>query len=746
MRTEYIQTKVRPIKKLFIIEADDYNSFSKIFLELQKEIDSINNLIFVNNQNLFSSVNKDFIKRNDPDIILNLSTLEDDKLSEFFGIISVKPVTDQFKIARFGTTLNSFTQMPSTLNKFFKDTDDNLTVLTSSKLANNELSLFASVNYGLLSKDILEHLELSIFQDLTPKVLSSGIELVNNLFENDKKFCYLTNYIGGFGGSSHGTSIYEVDYNTEGYFTGSKKYFFVSEKENFETISYFWNIRSYYTNSKLAWVPIGLLDKVKPVVEDDSVFVCFDDKSKNIIKNIFSSHEIIQPSRLYFQGRNERWTFFEYNRTINIDSEEIIIQHPVDKSFSDMGLGGAFVLEIIGLEEFAYPKRRKLGELFLPKYFDRSLFAECFLRISERGLAKYVLEFNPLQTKDIVETINLPSFYEVFIHLFKNVDLEIKRTHKSSILEQSVHLLGTLEKLELISKQEIFDILVSLTPNVRTEKAIKKLFKEVDLKIDTDNILEILGKIKDNGGVNFPSVTYTIEDILSKSSLKGNAKKQLLPILQELYNLGVLLRGKFFKCLKCESNLWIQIDDIGRKNYCNDCNNEVKLPVFVNDKQSSDHFRLNQLFVRAIDQGQLSTLLLLNFFYIQKYRAFNFQSNIEIFSSGKLLTDIDLFIKIGKKIGICECKSTGRFNNKQAVELIELGKRLKCDFIAFSCLSSIESAEIAELIECLNKEDVDFPIFILGRESLFNPNSRVIQNFFELKRDNTFKTGVFKIK
>ena len=746
MRTEYIRTKVRPFKKLFVIEPGDYSSFAKIFLEIQNEIDSINNLIFVNNEKLFSVVSKDFVKRSDPDIILNLSSLDDDRLSDFFGISSVKPISENFKIGRFGTTIDCFTHLPDTLNKFFSENEINKDILSANRLENVDVSLFACINYGLFPEEIQEHLEFSIFKELTPRRLSTNIDLIDNLFEKNKKFCQLTNQIGGFGGSRDGTSIYEIDYNSEGYFSDSKKYFIVSAKDDFETITYFWNIRSYYTNSNIAWVPITLLGQIGQLVEEDSTFVCFDKESLESIEKNYSSTKIIQPSRLHFRNRNERWKFYEHDRTINIDDEELIIQHPVGKSFSDIGLGCAFVLEIIGLEEFVYPKRRNLGELFFPKHYEHNLFEERFLRISENGLSKYVVEFHPLSTKDVVETIRLPSFSEAINHLFKDIGYNLKRTQKSSILEQSVNLLGSLNNLELISKQEIFELLVSLTPNVRTEKAVKKLLKEIELTVNPDDVLGILGEIRENGGVNFPSVTYTIEEILGKSSLNGNSKKQLLPYLQELYNLGIFLRGKFFKCPKCESNLWIQIDDVARQNYCVECNNEVKLPVYLNNKQSSDHYRLNQLFVRAIDQGQLATLLLLNFFYIQKYRAFNYLSNIEIYSSDKLLTDVDLLIRIGKKIGLCECKSTGGFNLNQAIELVELGKKFKCDFIAFSCLNNLESKEINELMERLRTEDVNFPIFILGSESLFKPNSRIIQSFFELRRDDTFKTGPFIIK
>lgn len=57
MRSEFIQTSIRPIKKLFIIDDFNYISFENIFLKIKNEIDIIQNLLFVNNNELWSQAN-----------------------------------------------------------------------------------------------------------------------------------------------------------------------------------------------------------------------------------------------------------------------------------------------------------------------------------------------------------------------------------------------------------------------------------------------------------------------------------------------------------------------------------------------------------------------------------------------------------------------------------------------------------------------------------------------------------------
>jgi hypothetical protein len=741
MRTEYITTKVRPIKKLFIIEQGDYASFAKLFLEIQDEIDAIQNLIFVNDNELWSQSNKDFIKRSDPDIIINLSKLDDNDLSIYFGIFSVNPITDNFEILRFGTNLFSFTRLPTSFVKYWNDKNKNIVILSATKLDDTAESLFACLNYGLIEEKTQEHLLSSIFKGLKATYLTKKEEIVKYIFDNDKKFTHLTTEFGDLGGSGYGSSIYEINYNKDRLFYDNKKYFFISDKDDFKTITFFWNTRSYYQYSNMAWIPIEFLTNIKSIVDSESVFVCFTKSIEKIIKKHFPSALIIQPTQLYFMGKNERWNIFKHEQIVSIANNEVIILHPSEKSFSDMGLGGAFVLETSGLREFIYPKRRRVGNLFFPKHYDLSLFEERFLRISECGLSKYILQLSPMEVGGISERITLPMFNEVIKHLFEDIGYRIKPTKKTSILEQTVNLLGGVSEICIISFEYIFDLLVSLTPKIRTEKIIEKILGETNHRLTSDNILEIIVEIKENGAINFPSVILTIEEILAKIKLSSIRKNELLTNFQKLYDKKVLLRGKYFKCLSCHSHLWIQLDQINRINYCTACNNIVDIPIHLNDKQSSDHFRLNQLIVSAIDQGQLSEILLINFYFQQQYRVFDYLSNIEVFKEEKLITDIDLVIRIGKRIGIAECKSTSGFEEKQVDELINIAMSLQCDFISFSTLVDSNSPEIKDLVDILNKKSLSIPAFILSKATLFQPKPNMIQKHFELWHADKFTVG-----
>lgn len=402
-----------------------------------------------------------------------------------------------------------------------------------------------------------------------------------------------------------------------------------------------------------------------------------------------------------------------------------------------------YVLEVSGLDEFLYQKRKNIGKLFFPKNYDVDFLPERFQRISENGLAKYILNTSFTNPEDAIFKISLPTFKEVIDSIFTDTNYSIKATHKSSILEQTLNLFDGFFNVKYITDKKIFDILVSLTPISRTDKAIRKF---ISIKSEFDETREHLIKLRDKELIQYQLPIMTIKDILTNHSIKKANQENYVNILQKLYNQNILLSGKYFDCPYCNSKIWIQLDTINRTNYCNACNNKIDLPIV------DDYFKLNQLIIRAIDQGQLATLLTLNFFYLQPYYGFEYLSNLEIIRNNSLITDIDLLVKIGKRIGIVECKSNDTMQEKQINELIDIAKEIKCDFVAFSTLlnSSDSKKEIDELVSnintAMNKKVLNIPAFIITGDILFSQKNNKISEYFELRNRDTFITGAILLE
>lgn len=723
MRTEFIQTKIRPIKKLFIIESNDFSAFIKIFKEIISEVDSIQNLIFINEESLWNDVNREFIKRHDPDIILNLSQLDDFVLSNHFEIKSIKPIDDNSKIARFGTPLFLFTTEPFFLKRFKNEAS--YKVLASDSIGSSPLSLSIAINFGFHDTSEKSNLSMTIFKDAEFEFIKNTADFKQSIFSEKTKLTNLTTMIGG--GSRSTGSIYEIEYNNENLFEKGK-YIFIFPSSNLSALVYFWNTRATYSSSELAWVAEELLEDFISLIDKDTKLICFNENTKETLQRKFLKSEVIIPDRYYFYGSENRWRCFEHNQIININGNNIFIQHPFDKCFSDIGYAPPSILEIIGLQEFNYPIRENLGALYKKPLDDglQEVFGRKIIKLSRRGLAIYNFQFHPHQTIDINESIILPKFPMVVEQLFNAIEYNIKTTTKTSILEQLVNLLGGISESHLICKKEIFDLINGLTPINRTDAAIKKLLSTKELTLRVDDLMSELSEIEEIGAIAFPSIIKTADELFSMANQsKKIIKNDFLSVLQLIYNKKILLRGKSFKCKYCSSNIWLSLDTIKRKNYCHDCDNEISIPVDINDA-----FRLNQLVARAVDQGQLSTLLLLHYFSTQGYKVFDYLTNIEVWKNEKLITDIDVFIRIGNKLGVAECKSNQGFSKKQIDELVDIALNLKCDFIVFSCLLEISAPEISEVKNYLSGKNLTIPSFIFTANELFSKSVK-FHKYFE---------------
>ena len=87
-RVSSVITKVRPIKKLFLIDETDIDRFVAIIQSVTLEVAGISNLILINNGDLFTRSIKDFVNYHDPDVVLNCTSLNNNDLLQFFKIPS----------------------------------------------------------------------------------------------------------------------------------------------------------------------------------------------------------------------------------------------------------------------------------------------------------------------------------------------------------------------------------------------------------------------------------------------------------------------------------------------------------------------------------------------------------------------------------------------------------------------------------------------------------------------------------
>jgi hypothetical protein len=729
-----VTTKIRPIKKLFIIGKNDFESLFKIISEISNDIDAAFNLILPDDELLWSDTTQEFVARHDPDIIFNFSEIDNERLKSHFDVVSVTPNDYQWKIAKFGTQLMSFTQLPKLAERFGVTLPAQ--VYAANRLDTGPRCLFNAINFGFVRDPADLHWENSIFSSVSVEPVPDEKSIEELIFDRDSNFLTLSSFLGTTTGQ--GSSIYEKDFNREKYFHRGR-YIFVSPVDNISGIAYFWNMRATHGWSEISWVPLELVKSLKDAAIDFEAVVFVDDFSQKSIVEIFPSNKLLRLNRYYFSGANDRWKNFEHTQVIALTDRQFTVHHPQTLSFSDIGIGGGFVIEVRGLTELAYSARASSWKLFEDKSQFADLFSHKFRRISRFGLACYHLDLS-FNHSDLFISLDLPGFQDIINNHLNALYLEASKTNKSSLLEQLLSLMGGVEGIHLISSRTIFSLLMSMTPTVRTEKAIQKIIGGDPNGDATERIMELVSQARDSGALVFPETSHTAEELSNKASIKKNDKPDFFIRLQKLYDRKIFLRGKNFPCMHCGSRIWIPLESIQRVNYCPECGNETSIPVHNEGIATNDYFRLNQLIVRAADQGQLATALTVNFFAQQKYRVFDFISNLEIKKLEKTETDIDLILRMGTRMGIAECKTYGGFEERQVQSLLEMTSLLKYNFAVFSSLLPRKSSELTATENFIRKMNVKIPVFILSAEAIFSPENFRIGKYFEARtiRDDFF--------
>jgi hypothetical protein len=725
--TEYISTKIRPIRKLFIIETNNFEAFENILKSISSDIEMIFNIIFINNENIFTKLNKEVVKRQNIDIILNLSKLENSVIEDNFLIETFTPDTDSFKIERFVTDFRFISNLPSLIAKYNDDKKEK--VFYSNQYNKDDcLSAVSSINFGLYLKEDDDLIEKTVFKDLD-FILCDIENIKENIFNKELYFSRIYNIINPFS-SGYGSSIYEIDYSHEKEFKDLKNYIFISSLRDLDGLLNFWNMRALNPHKDFFWFPEEYIDSLKELVDSEMIFVVNNEQIKEKIKSNSFTNQILLLDKLYFYGNTISWKLYEYSQNINIlDKENILISHPIEKSFSEFGMGGACIFEISGLKEFFLPNHAKLGILFEKKSY-KDLFPERFTHLFNKKISKYYLDINPLEIQNLIVNLRLPTFKETIEFIFDSKNYKLKSTNKTFIFDQLINSSGGLNQIKQLCSDNVFKLIEEMTPRIRTKDIAQdlsnedKVHAEVNKKLNNGDI-QLTPKIKDYNEIN---------RILKNDEL-----------FQLLYDKKYLLRGKHFKCSHCSSYIWLSLGNINRINYCDTCNNEIQIPINKND--GIDKFRINQLLINSYDQGQISTLLLLNFFTQNTFLTLEYLSNQEIFKKNEstAYTDLDLIIKIGNKIGFTECKSTSNFSNKQIDDLFKIGEELKCDFYILSSLKTKNDEELLNSLEYIKTKNIQKPIFIFTKEVLFNTKDIKFYKYFEVK-NNEFQNGVIIVE
>jgi hypothetical protein len=740
-RIETIITKVRPIKKLFILDPDDRATFLRCLRLCSEEILGIKNLFLINNERLLTENTIAFVRAHDPDVVINYSSRDANQLYRVFKTLVKNGTGTSLNPSHFSTKLMSFQNRPTVfqgLNELglIEGTEETVfTVILPEDTADlSDMQFFFSLNCGLIDNDELGHLDWTIFRGVAIRTIENLEDFWQVLKKPTSNFLNLCSPYHRF--TDH-HSIWEVEYNEQRYFR--KPSVIIGDSSDLDSIVYFWNVRASYSESQILWMPYQMLEAHKERLGEYEQYCLSNVTAEDASMDSSLEGKVhIDSSRYYFPNRDD-WQTFDFLQQGTVVDNALTINHPKEKLFSSLGMNLCFMLEVRRLEDFLLPNSSGIGELFIKS--PRLTSIEHFTRISNRGLstARFDLEFPSDQS--LFSRVSLPETKDVFKVLFSEYGLRLIETEKSIVTGRIINLVGGPDRLRLFRNQRIFDLIVSLAPP-RVKRIVKELLKEIEREISEGRIYEILEK---NIGHLTTINTRPIVDadqLLSRASEQAANRSVFFSRIQELYDKRILLRGKRYDCASCGSELWFPLEAIQDDLRCYCCGERTSLPVHSDGRILVDAFRLNELVAAAVDQGVLPVLLTILFLTNQGFRGMRFMYDIEILSESTRLAEADLIFTFGKKLGLAEVKADRGFDLNQVDRLLSVSDTVGADTIVFSTLKSAESDEVIALSGYLSDKGLRIPVFIAGREALFAEETPDLSKYFELIRgEKRFPSG-----
>jgi len=607
-----ITTKARPIKKVCIINREDYINLIKIIKMYSSEIGGFLNLIFVNDAELFSENTIEFIKYHDPDIILNFSSCENEALTLNFNMYTIDAKREDFNQHNFSIHLTHLNQFPGFPKKEFETSVKN--IYTRLDKENNIKNLVYYVNFGLLDPEFVNYTEDSFFENINFINLDSMDNFFEILFSTYKENLKFVN--GVLSLSTESIDIWHVNHNEKNYYNKNPTVIFGSN-EDIKSIVYFWNMRATYTHNNNAWLPIELFDEYKDYLTKFTNFSIFQERNftdfKTKITKINNGISELDNTKYYFNSERYEWELFKHTQTVSVINKRLTLIHPSDKLFSCY-FNLNVVLEVSGLDELYLPRSFKLGRLFKSPHI--------FSRISP---SKLMYDFNSVEARaPYIDEINIPDSKTIFEAIFEEHGLKLENTPKSQLTDQLINILGGYEELNILCDKDIFNLLVKLTPK-RIQRIIEEITKDLnkDAGISEDQIKEIFKKNIDHVNTLSSNIIVEANNLRSMVPEVYNIK-EFYSSVQRLYEMNILLRGKSFNCPLCNSKLWYPLSLIPDKIKCYCCNSFINMPIYLDNRPLNDSFRLNELMVNSVDQGVLPVLLTTNFLFKQRFSGKRF--------------------------------------------------------------------------------------------------------------------------
>jgi hypothetical protein len=195
--------------------------------------------------------------------------------------------------------------------------------------------------------------------------------------------------------------------------------------------------------------------------------------------------------------------------------------------------------------------------------------------------------------------------------------------------------------------------------------------------------------------------SFTFEDMASILKLGQDGE----PVVAELVQRGILLRGMSFRCEACGLLRWYPVSRIGEAMQCAGCLKMVQPPV-----RAPISFKLNELVARAVGQGSIPVLLTQRLFSTHTIEHALALFGLSVAQGGREV-DVDFVTTYQGYLLLAECKELKngaspkqvREAIKQLSNLVEVAIDVGAPIVLLSTLLPDTPPELAARVLRLNR-------------------------------------------
>jgi|GEM_PF-3347430 len=280
----------------------------------------------------------------------------------------------------------------------------------------------------------------------------------------------------------------------------------------------------------------------------------------------------------------------------------------------------------------------------------------------------------------------VPDSQKLFHRFIESADYSFKITDKSRYAQGMIRLLGGESGLKHLQDRGLQHLLLEMTKGTRAFRVEEMYSLVMQSRLSTD---------------------------LSDKSFLNN-------LIREFAERGVLLRGYWISCPECDLSRWYSLEDISERMECAGCLSTIQPPL-----EAQFHFRLNELFVRGIQQGSIPLLLTIRFLSSVATESFIYLPGAEVARESQRF-DLDALCVCNGSLIIVESKSFLRsLASSTMTEVVgklratvEISESLGAEAIVLSTLLDNKPAHLQVELNDLQQDFPRLAIHLLLREDL----------------------------